>query len=132
MMCAIFSTKDWSGTYYSDLTNTYSNDRMKEFLEDFSEFLKEGECFAVTVTGRGDVALMELIKEEGSGHDLRPSQPLCYNVMKAFCQAYGLEMAIPEYVGPYTLEVARRAYDDCKDYLVIIPVMEEGEVCCVS
>lgn len=134
MMCAIFSTQNCSGTYYSSMARCYENENMKNLLNDFSTVLKDGECVAVTVDSNEDVVLIELLGEGDWNAYGEPElgQPLCYNVMKAFCQAYGIGMAIPEYVGPYTLEVARRAYDDCKDYMIIIPVMEEGEVCCVS
>lgn len=125
MMCAIFSLDNLSGTYYSSFPEPSPTLEIEILLNDFEDFLDEGQCAEITLDENGDVVLMEISCEDDR-------RPLCYNVMKAYCQTYGIGLAIPEYLGPYTLEAARRAYEDCGDYMAIIPAMDEGEVLCAS
>jgi len=126
MICAIMCLDNLSATFYSYEEDPGTSDAALAILmNDFDDLLPDNVCMAITVNGDGDVVLMERIDEQGS-------MPLCYNVMKAYCQTYGVGMALPEYVGPYTLEAAKRAHEDCGDYMTIIPAMEEGEVCCES
>jgi hypothetical protein len=124
-MCAIFSLDNLSGTYYSSYPFDCPTPELETLLNDFDDFLEEGQCAEITLDENDDVVLMEIATE-----DARTT--LCYNVMKAYCQTYGLGLAIPEYLGPYTLEVARKAYEVYGDYMAIIPAMDEGEVLCAS
>jgi uncharacterized protein YuzE len=125
MMCAIFSLDNLSGTYYSSFPEPAPTLEMEILLNDFEDFLDEGQCAEITLDENGDVVLMEIATE-----DARTT--LCYNVMKAYCQAWGLGIATPEYLGPYTLEVARKAFEIYGDYMTIIPAIDEGEVLCAS
>lgn len=135
MMCAIMRTDDLEATLYSSngVEDLIASTPLAILLADFDDVLREGLSMAVTVDVNDDVVMMELLDFNGGAYyKPLPSKLLCYNTMKAYCDAYGVGMAIPEYVGPYTLEAARLAYEGCGDYMIIMPLMEEDEVCCAS
>lgn len=132
MIVATIDTADLKATYYSNVLDESAPTALSIMLNDFDDMLPEGQCMAVTVDSRGDVARMEYLWPESRPYVAVESRRLCWNTMKAFCQAYGLEIVLPEYVGPYTIEAARRVHEDCGDEMEIIPAMEEGEVLCAG
>jgi hypothetical protein len=132
MICAILNTDNCEATYYSSNDEEFADPNLAILLNDFDDLLPEGEAVAVTTNEDGDVVLMEYVSSEDWGRCDLPAKPMCYNVMKAYCDAYNLGMAIPEYLGPYTLEVARAAFESYGDYMTIIPVMCDLESCDAS
>lgn len=136
MMCAIYCTDNCHATYYSNMLE-YAHDASPELqilLADFDNFLDEGQVMAITVGEDGGVILMEFVGLDDWNEYGEPVPPkaLCYNVMKAYCNTWGVQIAEPEYLGEYFLEVAREAYKHYGDYMVIMPVMEDDEVFCAS
>lgn len=131
MICAIMSLDNLEATYYSSNFNPDAPALLQVLLNDFDDCLEEGEAVAISLDGNGDVALMELFNVDDWPVDDGPpaGNPLCYNVMKAYCQTWGLELAEPEYIGPYTLEVARSAYEVYGDFMTIIPVGDVEVTC---
>ena len=126
MICAIFPLDKINATFYSNFEEMV-RPSLEVMLNDFEDDLPEGYCMEVTVDGDDAVVMMDLLSDEGDFHI-----PISYNTMKAYCDAYGVDMATPEYVGPYSLEVAREVYGRLGDFMTIIPVAETEEVFCAS
>jgi|GEM_PF-5997275 len=134
MRCAIIATYKLEKTYYSGDNNfCLGESNLALMLTDLDKYLPNEIALGATVDSDGNVAIMEFIEFNGGYFDEPiPTKVLCYNTMKAYCDAYGVGLAEPEYVGPYSLEVARHASELCGDHLTIIPEDEEVEVYCES
>lgn len=125
MMCAIFSLDRINATFYSNFQEVVSSSQLATMMDDFDNDLPEGYCMEVTVNEDGSVVMMDLLSDEGDFH-----VPIDYNTMKAYCDAYGVDMATPEYVGPYSLETARKVYDRFEGFfMTIIPLSEAANAC---
>ena len=132
MNCAIMCLDDLSASYWSSYENECESDKLRILLNDFDDLLPEGEAVVVTLNENEEVVLMEYTTSEMWLNDEFRARAMSYSVMKAYCQAYGLTLATPVYVGPYSLEVAKQAYDRCGDFMSIIPMFGEVEVDCAS
>jgi len=127
----LFIDTEVDRTYYSSFIQEDCPHNVKVLLNDFDALLPEGECVAITVCAWGEVVLIERVTQNDWNEfgEPCPSYPLCYNVMKAYCDAYGIKMILPEYIGPYSLEIAKENCDKLVGDFAIIPCHPEFENC---